>query len=278
MRQLPVRFLSILAALAIASPLYGQIPTARSADYMFATAVPDARALWVNPAGLGGRPVASLLAEVTGTKVVGDGWSVAQYSFALRSRNAAFGYRRDRFQNQPSLGAWRLGGGFGLTRLTLGTSLEFHSGGRSWDVGLQYLPTSRLTFAVVLQDIGRPVVRDSTALRLKSLVSLGWNPTPRTLIAAEAVAVERRPAPGYDVRYRAGGQVLIPGRSPFTVMTAFDLASGGTAFRLELWSVGLAFGGANQLVGVATVREPDGLSRRLETFSLAGLARAVSAR
>lgn len=242
---------------------------------MFASAVHDARSLWVNPAGLGGRPVAALFAEIAGTKGAGDGWRVGQYSFALGSRNLAVGYRRDRFPDTTSRGTWKLAGAFSLTRWTWGAGVEFHSGGRSWDVGLQYLPTSRLTVGIVMRNMGRPVVRDTVALRLNGVVSLAWNPTTRTMIAAEAVAVERLPVSGYDYRYRAGAQILFPGRSPVTVLTTFDMASGAMGFRLERWSVGLGFGGANQLVGVATVREPDGLSRRMEMFSLAGHARAV---
>ena len=231
--------------------------------------------MWVNPAGLGGRPIASAFGEAFTTRSADGRLRVGQYSFALSSRNAAVGYRRDRFEGQPSQGSWRVGGGFGVTHLVFGTSVEFHKGGRAWDAGVQFLPYPALAFGVVLRNIGRPVVRDS-ALRLTSAGSVSWSPAPRALIAAEAIATERRPvAAGYDGRYRVGGQYMFPSRSPITVMSLFDFESGVGGIRLAGWSVGLAFGGAHQLRGVASVLEPAGASRRLEGFSMAGLARAV---
>jgi len=262
-----------VVGVALAAPLAAQLPAPRSRDYLFVTGTDDARALWVNPAGLA-RPIASLFGEVTGTRTISGGWHVGQYSLALSSRNIAFGYRRDRFENAPDLGTWRVAGGLALTRLTLGTAIELHQSRRSWDIGLQYFPAPPVTFGAVVRNIGRPVVRQST-LRLTAVGSVSWRVARGTLFSVDAVAVERRPASGYDKLYRAGAQVLLPVRRAVGLVTAFEFPEGVSGVRLARWSLGLSLGQVNQLVGVATTLEPDGAARQLEAFSLAAVAKGA---
>lgn len=270
-----IRYWTALVGSAITAPLAAQMPTSRSGDYLFATAVEDARALWVNPAGLGVRPLASLFGEVLTQRAIDGGWRVGQYSIALSSRNAGFGYRRDRFENEASVGTWRFGGAFRLTRLALGTSMEFHRGGRSWDIGLQYLPAPTVLFGFVLRNAGRPVVRNDT-LRLLGVGSVAWRPGGGALLSAEATATERRPASGYDYLYRAGAQLLLPLRSPVTAFAVFEFPSGVSGPRLARWSLGLAYGGLNQLLGVATTLHPEGAGTQMESWSLAALSRGMT--
>jgi hypothetical protein len=63
-----------LIALAAASPLRAQLAAPRSASYLFSANVEDARALWINPAGLGVLPIASIYAEVAADRpATGEG-------------------------------------------------------------------------------------------------------------------------------------------------------------------------------------------------------------
>ncbi len=258
-----------------ATPAGAQVQAARSRDYLFAAGTDDARALWLNPAGLGPRPVASLFGEIANVRSPSGGWHVAQYSFALSSRNIAVGYKRDRVEAGPSAGHWRVGGGIGLPPLALGAGIEFHPGGRSWDVGLVYLPAPVLLLGAVVRNVGRPVVGDS-ALRLTGAASIAWHPVRNALVMAEAAATERRPLPGHDDVYRGGIQVFLPARWPITVLSAFDFRSASTGLRLDRWSIGLALGAANQLVGIGTVGRPAGnTGSQLEGYSVAGVSRAL---
>jgi hypothetical protein len=259
---------------AFAAPLAAQGPVSRSTDYLFATGVDDARAAWVNPAGLGARPMASIFGEVLTQRAVGGGWRVGQYSLGLSSRNAAFVYRRDRFESAPSLGAWRVAGAFNFPRVSFGTSLEFVSGGRSWDVGLQYRPGPVVQLGFLVRNIGRPVVRDTQQL-VSGAAGLGWRVGRGLLFSGEFVATERRAATGYDNLLRAGVELALPFRSPVTVLSAFEFPSPGSSIRLSRWSIGLAYGGMSQFVGVATAQHPSGATGQLESWSLAAVSKGV---
>jgi len=256
------------------SRVAAQTPPPRSGDYLFASTADDARALWVNPAGLA-RPIASLFGEFSSVRAADDGWRLGQYSFALSSRSAAIGYQRDRFENQPSLGTWRVGGAIALTKMSLGTTIVLRSGGRSWDAGILYTPLPKLAVGLVVRNIGRPVVRDS-AQRLVAVGGVTLRPARGTAFTAEVLATERRPATGYDKRYRAGAQIVLPARWPITVTSAFEFDSRASGTRLARWSIGLALGRMNQLVGVATAVEPEGAARSLASYSVAAVAKGVT--
>jgi len=123
----------------IATGAFAQVAPNRAALYLYPTDVSDARALWVNPAGLGRAEQASVHIDVT----VGDpgsGGRLRQLTTSLSSRGFALGYQRDLFD----------GGVRG------GTS------GTGWDVGAVYDLTPSLTIGATVANVGRPVVRDST--------------------------------------------------------------------------------------------------------------------
>ena len=82
----------------------------RSRDYLFLTNVADARALWVNPAGLSVVPEASLMGEFTVDRTSGD-LRIEQYALGFNSRGVALGYQRNRLVGEEPVAILRAGYG-----------------------------------------------------------------------------------------------------------------------------------------------------------------------
>ena len=267
------RFLA-LVVITSAPTLEAQVPNPRSATYLFSADVNDARALWINPAGLGVVPIASLYGELTTDRLTSNAdWNIRQYSFGLHSRSFAIGYQKDRLATGGSQGLWRAGAAFPLgRRLAIGTATSFTSPERGIDLGLRLAPAKMLDVGVVLRNIGRPNVR-GTKQPLSAIGGMAWRLAGGRLgIQADATGTEGET--GWGRQYRAGGVILIPGRTPFTFLTALDL---GDNMRIDRWSIGIGIGFAAQLLGVGTAVPQSGNSG-LQTFSLTGLARARTRR
>jgi len=148
----------------IATGAFAQVAPNRAALYLYPTDVTDARALWVNPAGLGRAEQASVHIDVT----VGDpgsGGRLRQLTTGLSSRGFALGYERDLFDGGVRGHTYRLGFAGGERRLAAGVAAALYRGGTSgtgWDVGAVYDLTPSLTIGATVANVGRPVVRDST--------------------------------------------------------------------------------------------------------------------
>ncbi len=148
----------------IATGAFAQVAPNRAALYLYPTDVTDARALWVNPAGLGRAEQASVHIDVT----VGDpgsGGRLRQLTTGLSSRGFALGYQRDLFDGGVRGHTYRLGFAGGERRLAAGVAAALYRGGTSgtgWDVGAVYDLTPSLTIVATVANVGRPVVRDST--------------------------------------------------------------------------------------------------------------------
>ena len=96
-----------LALFVVATNSFAQAPN-RATRYLFPTDVTDARALWVNPAGLGAFPEASINLDVT----VGDPGSsgkLRQLTFAFNSRGLSAGYQRDIYSDGQHGHTYKLG-------------------------------------------------------------------------------------------------------------------------------------------------------------------------
>jgi len=138
-----------------------QVAPNRSTAYLVPTDVTDARALWVNPAGLGLFPEASLDLDVT----VGDPGSsgrLRQYTLGFNSRGLSLGYQRDVFDGGVRGSTLRIGAAAGRKRLAAGAALALYRGGTSssgWDLGVLYAWTPDLSVGGVIQNIGEPRVR-----------------------------------------------------------------------------------------------------------------------
>ena len=147
--------------LMMATTGFAQVAPNRSTLYLHPTEVTDARALWVNPAGLGLFPEASLNLDVT----VGDPGSrgrLRQYTLGLNSRGLSLGYQRDLFDGGVRGSTLRIGAAAGHKGLAAGAALALYRGGTSssgWDLGVLYAWTPDLSVGGVIHDIGEPRVR-----------------------------------------------------------------------------------------------------------------------
>lgn len=255
----------------------GQAARSRSADYLFASTVNDARALWLNPAGLAVGIEASVYGEFVLDRPVDGNLRLAQWTAAFNSRGLSFGYQRDLFAADPNAGTFRFGLSLPFSGGAVGTAFSLYRGNAidstdSWnqgvDLGFRYRLGGMLDLGVVVRNIGRPVLRDSVA-PLVGVLSLGVQPVPSfAWVAVEALASERSGASGYDMSYRAGLRVSTGGSLPFALITAADL---GSSLKLMRWAVGVAVGGRDRGIALGTggFRSP---RDRLERISLTGLA------
>ena len=153
-----------LPLLLLASGALAQVAPNRAALYLHPSDVSDARALWVNPAGLGAFPEASVHLDLT----VGDPGAngrLRQLTLGLNSRGLALGYQRDLFSSGRRGHTYRVGYAAGRAGLAAGFATALYRGSTSstgWDLGILYDWTPALSLGGVIQNIGRPVVRDST--------------------------------------------------------------------------------------------------------------------
>ncbi len=246
---------------------------ARSLDYLFLTNVSDARALWVNPAGMAVLPEASILGELVMDRSDGD-LRVSQYTVGLNSRGFALGVEHDRFLTAPSITTVRLGTAVPFSRGTFGVGFSFYrqegSDSRDVDVGIMYGLTSALTTAGVIRHIGRPSIAGvEVPITLAGGAQLSIF-RGSLQIAAEAQATERRETDesGYDTAYRGGLTLIVPTSRPIRVITALDL---GSNLRVDRWHFGLAVGGRGLIALVGTAVRRDG-NPSIERVSAAGLA------
>lgn len=224
----------------------------RSQDYLFLTNVADARALWVNPAGLALIPEASLFAEFT-IQRTGSGTRVEQYSLGFNSRGVSIGYQRNRFEGESAVGILRTGLGFPFRRGTFGVAASRYSqdSTRSYgaDLGVIYVPNVRVQLGLAVRNVGRPSVRlaklpvttVAAAQLTTSIVQMVW----------ETLAAERRaPAEsGFDFAHRAGALVALPTGLPVILLGSVDL---GSNFRIDRLHFGFTIGGTRQVTAVAS--------------------------
>ncbi len=153
--------LSLPLLLLMATGAGAQVAPNRSTQYLFPTDVTDARALWVNPAGLGLFPEASIAVDAT----VGDPGAhgrLRQFTLGFNSRGLSLGYQRDVFDGGVRGSTLRIGAGFGHKKLAGGAALALYRGGTSssgWDLGVLYAWTPAISVGGTIQDIGEPRVR-----------------------------------------------------------------------------------------------------------------------
>ncbi|MBI4420966.1 MAG: hypothetical protein HY560_09085 [Gemmatimonadetes bacterium] len=230
----------------------------------------DARALWINPAGLGASGLASLLGEFAMDRAAGAAWRLSQYSFGLSSRGIGVAYQRDRFQTGGSAGAWSVGGGVNLGAGAIGAVYTFHRPKRGLDIGLSYAPLGSLNLGGVVRNIGHPMTADSTNIPVAVVAGAQWRPARgRLRLSAETIGTDRLAATGFDMAYRAGAQLTFPGSRPVAALAAFDFSSGG---RVSRWSVGLVIGQNYHTELVGSSAPASGGNPRIDTVSLAAVA------
>jgi hypothetical protein len=250
----------------------------RSADYLFAATVEDARSLWVNPAGLGVLNEASIMGELALDRLNGTNLSVSQYTFGFNSHGFALALRHDYYSGSNGVTAFRVGAGRGVGNLALGAAFTVYRQGpdqRELTIGTRVLLATGLQLGAVIDHIFAPRVRGQR-LNPEGVLGLGWTPpiTGRLDLTAEVHAAERDSASGYDVRYRTGLHYRTPGRFPVGVIAALDLTNHLNVSRVVF---GLSLGGLNRGIAVGSAQKVAGQTE-LTTLSVTGIATALQPR
>ncbi len=254
------RFVLLLIGLSSLSieTVTAQILPVRARDYLFLTNVADVRALWVNPAGLGIVPEASIFGELTFDRTSGD-LRVEQYSLGFNSRGFALGYQRNRFVDEESVGILRTGFGYPLRRGALGGAVSRYSQDSTktygLEVGLAFIPRLKvpLQLGAVVRHIGRPTVRGQD-LPVTGIGAVQLS-TSHLQINWETHAAERveTGVSGFDLAHRAGARVMFgAGRLPIILIGAVDL---GSNMRIDEVNVGFSIGGPRQVTAMGSLVE-----------------------
>ena len=232
-----------LPLLLLASGALAQVAPNNATLYLHPTDVSDARALWVNPAGLGHFPEASVHLDLT----VGDPGAkgqLRQLTLGLNSRGLSLGYQRDLFSSGRRGHTYKLGYAAGRGGLAAGFATALYRGGTSgtgWDVGILYDWTPALSIGGVIQNIGQPVVRDST-LRLTYVPSATLQLAGRRVVLSALTRLTSDGVAGYGFGVRG---TLRAGTSlPIGLLARLDtdrsLHRGGFAFGFSLGAADMA--------------------------------------
>jgi len=134
------------------------------ARYLLTTDVADARALWINPAGLARRLEASIGADVAADRFPGAGLQLSQYGASVLSRGLAFSWIHDRYPGGGAVNAYAIGAGLGDELLSAGVTRRWYRGlvrYSAWDLALRGRYGSNVQFSLVGRGIGSPLI-DST--------------------------------------------------------------------------------------------------------------------
>src|SRR5258705_2055772 len=240
-----------------------QVAPNRSNAYLFPTDVHDARAVWVNPAGLGVSREASVYAEIN----VGDPGArgrLRQINAGFNSRGLSLGYQRDILENGARGPTLPLGHAGGSQGLAVGFDIARYSGSGAnatgWDLGALYTALPQLTVGMVAANIGQPIVR-GLRQRFAFIPGLTWHPGP---VPALAVSTDARIARGsvesyaFGLRWRNTGTYS---RWPVQIIARMDTDK---RLRRLAFALRLSFGGQDRFCSVAFARgdgsQIDGLS------------------
>jgi hypothetical protein len=266
--------------LAVTNVAVGQAQRPRTADYEFVASANDARAIWVNPAGLAANPEASVMGDLTIEWQLEDKTRVSQWMLGFNSHGLGFAYQRDRFPDDPltpendprSVSAFRFATSLPFRRGALGGSFSLYRGGDAgnetgWDIGLRFNMGTKVALAGVLRNIGRPVPFD-VPLPFGGAVGFAWLPVPAVLELSVDVELAERPGiSGVDALYRGGVGFSPSADIPFTVHTALALSN---SFALDQWVIGVSFGGGAR--GVVLTSGPlESANPAFDRFTLGGV-------
>jgi hypothetical protein len=241
--------------------------------------VHDARAIWVNPAGLGVQREASIYAELA----VGDPGSrgrLRQINAGFNARGLAFGYQRDILDDGVRGHTYRLGLAGGAGGLAAGFAVAHYRGdgakATGWDLGITYAAFPALTVGLVAANLGQPVAR-GLQQRLTYIPGLTWHPRP---IPALGLSTHARITPDSVAAYSFGLSWRTPGvtaqgtarRWPIEVIVRLDTDGD---LRRGAFILGLSIGGQDRFGAIAST--PGDVSR-VDGVSLYGLSTREPAR
>lgn len=247
-----------------------QVAPNTATTYLHPTDVRDARALWVNPAGLATLSEASVVLDVT----VGDPGArgrLRQLTAGFDSRGFSFGYQRDVFDGGRRGHTYRLGIGGVSAGLAAGLATAIYRGdtkGTGLDLGFRYDAAAALTVGGVVANLGQPTVRG-----LRQVVTFVPSATLRPFGPDATVSTHARITTSevvsysFGLRWRLGWGERRPGwRVPMQLLARLDTDRG---LRRGAFAFGLSLGGAD-MVG-AVVATPGDVSG-VDALSLYGLS------
>jgi len=256
-----------LAALALsAAPLASQVAVNRSDTYLMPSDVQDARAIWVNPAGLGVQSQASIYMDLTASDP-GAQSQLRQVNFGFNARGLAFGYQRDQFSGGARGSTYRIGFGVGEGRLAFGAAAALYRGdtrGTGWDLGASYKAAASLVVAGVIGNLGEPAVRGLIQrVRYTASATLG-------LTSGFAVAGLAAANPSGMQAFGLAAHLRFGSGLPAALVGRLDTDQ---KLRRTQFALGISIGGTNQLALVATA--PGDLSS-VNDVTLAGVATRIA--
>ena len=237
---------------------------------MFTALADDARALWVNPAGLAVAREASIMGEAVFNQPDSGSTRVAQWSVAFNTRGLSAGYQRDRLVSGTSNQLLRIGLARPFRGGAVGMDLSFYWSNvsdRAFGGGVTYELLPSVATSLVLRNIGQPVV-GGVKLPFTGVAGVGWSgPDKIFQVAGEVLGSNRLESSGVDLSYRAGVRVMTLKPFPIAAIAAVNLASSFTADR---FFIGLALGGTRRLVAGGTFLT--GSSSGLDIAQITGIA------
>jgi len=215
----------------------------RATAYLHPTDVSDARAIWVNPAGLAGITSASVYLDLTVGQPGARG-QLRQLSLGFDSRGLAFSYQRDVLDGGRRGHTYKAGLAGGKGPLAAGFAVALYRGdtkGTGLDMGLTYRPSELLVVGGAIQNVGEPSVR-GVKLPVTFVPGVSFQPFgPRAALSAHA-RVTTDAVQGYAIGARAG----------FGLVEALLRLDTDRAFRRTGFAIGIAIGGPDRLGAVAT--------------------------
>lgn len=224
-----------------------QVAPNRALAYLSPADVSDARALWVNPAGLGREHEASLHVDLT----VGDPGTDArlrQLTLGFNSRGLSFGYQRDMFDGGALGHTYRVGLGAGRGGLAAGLAAAIYRGdtkGTGWDFGVVYEPDPKIALSAVVANVNQPVVRG-----VHQIATVVPNFTVTPFGHVVAVSAEGRFTADSVLGYAVDARLVLGGRTPLGLLARLDLDH---AFHQAALVFGVSIGHAQMLGTAASI-------------------------
>lgn len=244
-----------------------QVAPNRATAYLFPTEVRDARAIWVNPAGLGMQREASIYAEVAVSEPGSKG-RLRQVNAGFNARGLSFGYQRDMLDAGVRGHTYRLGLAGGAGGLAAGLAVAHYRGdgakATGWDLGVTYTPYPTLTVGALASNLGQPLVR-GLQQRLTYVPGMTWRPAPLPALALSAdarITPDSVAAFAFGVSWRA----RTASRWAIEIITRLDTDG---EFRRGAFVLGLSVGGQDRFGAIATT---PGDASTVDGLSVYGLA------
>ena len=234
----------------------------RATAYLHPTDVSDARAIWVNPAGLASITTASVFLDLTVGHPGGSG-QLRQLSFGFDSRGLALSYQRDVLGGGALGHTYKVGLAGGQGPLAAGFGVALYRGGTKgtgFDMGLTYHPSAVLRFGGVIQNVGEPTVR-GVKLTTTFVPGVSLQPFGAVAVFSAHARATTEAVQGYSISARAAF-----GRLGALIRLDTDRGLRRSAFALGI-SIGSRKGDA-----LGTVGTTPGDASTLDALSLYGVS------